>query len=211
MKRTVLSLVLIVVMMFSVSIVSQASEPTIELESRGVTENTLKVDVILNDNPGIIVMRLKVMFNTDALKLKNITDKAQLGEHTHTDNLNSNDIYLYWSNPTATSNYTFNGTVATLEFDVIDASKKAEISLLYDVDNYDIINFDLKKVDFKTNSLGLDLSSSVLSDVSNSSQTTNNQHQGLDTWFYIGVGVLVILIATVVVMIYVKKRDKEDN
>ncbi len=211
MKKTVLSFLLIVIILFGTSIVSYAAEPTIELVSQGVTDNTLKVDVVLNDNPGVIVMRLKVVFNTDALKLTNIVDKAQLGENTHTDNLSSNDIYLYWSNPTATQDYTFNGTVATLEFNIVDASKKGEISLSYNVDNYDIINYDLKKVNFKTNSVSLDLSSSVLSDVSNSSQPTNNKSQGLGTWFYIGIGVLAILIATVVVMIYVKKCNKENN
>ena len=57
MKKIVLSLVLIIAVLFSASVVSFAADPAVKLESGGVTNNTLKVDVNLSDNPGIIVMR----------------------------------------------------------------------------------------------------------------------------------------------------------
>lgn len=208
MKKAILSVALTVLMLLSSCVVCFAANPTVELVSKRVVDNTLKVDVVLKDNPGVIVMRLKLNYDTDALKLKQIEDKAQLGESIHTDNLSEKDIFLYWSNPTAAENYTFNGTVATLCFDVLDLSKSAEISLSYDIDNYDIFNFDLNKVNFKTDSITVDLSNTV-SDTQSVPQ--NNESQGLGVWFYVGVAVLVLLIATVVVMVYVKKRDEKDN
>ena len=208
MKKAILSVALTVFILFSSCVVCFAANPTVELVSKRVVDNTLKVDVVLKDNPGVIVMRLKLNYDTDALKLKQIEDKAQLGENIHTDNLGEKDIFLYWSNPTASENYTFNGTVATLCFDVLDSSKSADISLSYDIDNYDIFNFDLNKVNFKTDSITVDLSNTV-SDTQSVPQ--NNEPQGLGVWFYVGVAVLVFLIATVVVMVYVKKRDEKDN
>lgn len=213
MKKAILSLILIIAVLFSVSIVSFAADPVVKLESNGVTDNTLKVDVNLSDNPGIIVMRLKVNYNTDAIKLTKIDDKAQLGEQVHTDALDSKDVYLYWSNPLATKDFTFNGTVATLEFEVLDSSKKAEISLSYNLKegDIDIINYDLEKVDFKTDSASFDLSGSTDSQNNTSSVPTNKKEQGLGAWFYMGVGALVLLIVLVVVMVYVKNRIEEDN
>ena len=213
MKKIVLSLVLIIAVLFSASIVSFAADPAVELESGGVTNNTLKVDVNLSDNPGIIVMRLKVNYNSDAIKLTKIDDKAQLGEQVHTDDLESKDIYLYWSNPLATKDFTFNGTVATLEFEVLDSSKKAEISLSYNAKegDIDIINYDLEKVDFKMDSASFDLSGSADSQNNITSVPIRKKDQGLGAWFYMGVGALVLLIVLVVVMVYVKNRIEEDN
>ena len=88
-----------------------------------------EVTVSLANNPGVTMMRLKLNYDTDNLQLVNVTDGGLLGTASHSNAYTSNPYYLYWTNPLATTNYTANGVIATLQFKVIGGSGQHEVSV----------------------------------------------------------------------------------
>ena len=111
--------------------VSAASEPQIVVSNGVLSEDWSKyeVKISIENNPGVTVMRLKLNYDTANLKLVGVTDGGLLGGNSHTDNLGASSYYLYWNNALATSNYTANGVIATLQFEVIGQDGDYPISV----------------------------------------------------------------------------------
>lgn len=136
MKRKLFGMMMAICMLitlFSMSplCVSAASEPQITV-SNGVLSadwTHYEVTVSVANNPGITVMRLKLNYDTNNLKLVGVTDGNLLGDNIHTDNLGAKSYYLYWNNSLATSNYTANGVIATLKFEVIGQTGNYPVSV----------------------------------------------------------------------------------
>lgn len=111
-----------------------------------------EVTISLVNNPGIASMKLNVCFDSSALKLVGVQDKGKLGATVHSDQL-INPYVLSWANDTATKNITFSGDIVMLQFEVaegIEVGTVIPIEVNYDLDNYDICNVDLQKVEFAT-------------------------------------------------------------
>ena len=112
---------------------------------------TVKIDVILENNTGINSMKLTVDFDTSAFNLIGIVDKGNLGMPFHQDELTSTYI-LCWANDLYDKDYTYNGVIASLIFEVNDSTQIGlyPISVAYDFGNYDIYNSSGQQVRFET-------------------------------------------------------------
>ena len=110
---------------------------------------TVEVTIALENNPGLASAKLLVEFDTSVLTLKAVEDAGVLGTQVHKPEL-VNPYQLNWANDTATENYTYNGTVVTLTFQVADDALEGDtpITVSYDYDNYEIIDYNMKPVRF---------------------------------------------------------------
>lgn len=136
---------------FSVT-VKEVPTGKISVENKsGAPGETVKVAVKMEENPGIIAARIKVKYNTDVLTLTKVEDGGILGEHTFGNNLKANPYTMLWENGTVSDNYTKNGTLVYLTFQVAEAASegKYEVTLSYDPE--EIYNVDLKNVKFTAN------------------------------------------------------------
>ena len=105
-----------------------------------------EVTVSVENNPGVTMMRLKLNYDTDNLQLVGVTDGGLLGTASHSSAYTANPYYLYWTNALATTNYTANGVIATLQFKRIGGAGDYEVSVSA---NYgDIINAYEDEVSF---------------------------------------------------------------
>ncbi len=133
------------------SAVSAATTDEIAIEATSVEAmpgDTVTIDVNITSNPGIIGMRLFVEYDESLLTLIKAEDKGVLGTSQFTETYGS-PFALVWSNGTATSNYTFTGTVATLTFKVAENFEKnmvATVSLTTKSVN-DILSVDSTTLD----------------------------------------------------------------
>lgn len=136
--------------------------------------NTVEVAVKLENNPGIASMTLRVNYDTSVMKLLSVTDSGKLGTAVHSDNYSS-PYTLCWVNDTATENFTENGTVAVLKFQILNDAKTGNypISVSYNYDNYDIYNVNVEKVRFDSVSGNVTISNVLIGDV-NGDGTVNN-------------------------------------
>lgn len=118
----------------------------------GKAGETVKVEIALANNPGIVSMTLKVDYNAEMLTMKKFTDAGVLGAQSHKPELTSPHT-LVWVNDTATENFTANGTILTYEFEINEnalANAVYPIEVSYTRGNYDIYDKDLNQVDFDT-------------------------------------------------------------
>lgn len=110
---------------------------------------TVEVTVALKNNPGIASAKLTLDFDTSALTLTKVTDAGNLGIQCHKPELTS-PYTLAWMNDTATEDFTFNGAIVTLTFEIAEDAEIGDyaIDLSYDYENYDIWNVNVEKVKF---------------------------------------------------------------
>ncbi|MBE6798878.1 MAG: hypothetical protein E7525_03775 [Ruminococcaceae bacterium] len=101
------------------------SDPTITVSSaQGVAGDTVSVTVTLSNNPGIASMRLKITYDPNYLTLTGAQDGGLLGNDIFSSN-HTSPYTLMWFNPTVTTNYTANGVIATLTFEINELSTSA--------------------------------------------------------------------------------------
>ena len=141
--------------------------PTIEVSSAtGITGKQVNVTISLKNNPGIASMYLELNFDTSKLQLVTVTDGGKLGSAVHTDAYTSPYI-LNWANDTATENFTYNGEVVVLTFNVLEGAELGEtpITVSYNYDNYDIIDKDMNPVEFETVNGSVNIIDVIIGDV----------------------------------------------
>jgi len=130
--------------------VGDATAPRISVETvTAAAGQTVEVDVSLANNPGIVAATLQVKYDTEVLTLTEVKDLGNLGTAMHKQELES-PYTLSWANGTVEENFTYNGAVATLVFEVAADAAFGDysIEITYDYDNDDIINADLETVNF---------------------------------------------------------------
>lgn len=125
--------------------------PTVKLsEASAQPGQTVELELSIDDNPGIVSMILSITYDESALKLISVKDKGVFGTAVHGNNLAKSPYILCWANDTATQNYTVNGTLVTLSFQVKESAANGvyPISVSYDNSQFDIFDVDLNTVDF---------------------------------------------------------------
>jgi len=110
---------------------------------------TVNVTIDIKNNPGIVSATMRVAYDSDVLTLTKVSDAGILGSTSHKPEL-INPYTLVWVNDTSTTNFTANGTIVTLTFDISEDADLGEypITISYDYDNYDIYNVNAEKVKF---------------------------------------------------------------
>ena len=125
-----------------------ADEPTLTLSTaQGSKGDTVNIGLTMTNNPGIVNLTLLVQYNATAFKLTKVEDTNLLPGKMHSDNLNDPEYCLTWANDTVTTNYTVNGLLVTLSFEILtDAPGSYPITLLSVPDG--ILDVDMNNINF---------------------------------------------------------------
>ena len=122
------------------------NEPEIIVKSvKARAGQTIDIIIGITNNPGLASAKLKVIYDTNVLTLKNVTDAGVLGSTSHSPSLTSPYV-LYWNNGSATEDFTFNGTIATLTFEISDTAAKGYYPITLDFTEEDIFNVNMDVV-----------------------------------------------------------------
>lgn len=152
--KTLLAVTLLAFALSGATITASAGEtPSINVsDSTGRVGELIDISVSLTDNPGITTMRLNVEYDEAVLKLVKAVDKGVLGKAVHNPGPDLHSPYiLFWTNGTSRTNYTANGDIATLQFEILKDAVDSPVTVTYDFDRYDILNAEDQKVDFRIN------------------------------------------------------------
>ncbi|MDO5478731.1 MAG: cohesin domain-containing protein [Clostridia bacterium] len=139
-KIAILFMTAIIISAFAVGVSFAADGAISVTDAEGYAGKTVKVDVAIADNPGSIASVMTVKYDTEGLTLTRVEDAGKMGENKHSDNLSADEYYLSWFNPLAEENYSFNGTVVTLSFEIAedaalgDYDITVEVNEAYDTD-----------------------------------------------------------------------------
>ena len=142
--------------------------------ARGTFGRQVNITVSLANNPGIVSATLRVVYDSSVMTLSAVEDAALLSGSMHSDQYASPYV-LTWANDTVKENITVNGTLVTLTFDIAEDAEVGSypVKVVYDYDNYDIMNYDSDKVKFYTVDGVVDVSDVIIGDVNGDGNVNN--------------------------------------
>ena len=131
MKRMIgIVLTALIVLGCLTSVALAMGNPQYKLDDKTVNVGeTFTVDVAISDNPGIISLRYKVVYDETALQLLKVEDKSLLKGFTTPFPTISSPYTLRWADSLATVNNAKNGTVVTLTFKALKEVSATEIRI----------------------------------------------------------------------------------
>ncbi len=113
-------------------------------------EVTLTLSV--SDNPGFTTALINVTYDTEKFTLTEVSDQGKIGNPNHSDDYSLSVYPLSWYNPLAEENYTYNGDLVTLTFEVSEGVETGEYPVtleIAEVYNAKMENVTLSKADGK--------------------------------------------------------------
>lgn len=135
------------------------------------------VQLLLRNNPGIVGMNLRVLYDSTYLKLSgpsSVVDKGVLGTPHHSNRYSANPYYLCWANDTRDTNITTSANedtlIVTLKFQLVKTVSKVTkfpVSVFYDSDNLDIYNVGSEPVEFSVVNSSVKAADVTYGDVNN--------------------------------------------
>ncbi len=139
----VLTMLLAVILTFSVS----AASPKVSLSDATVSAgSTVSVDVTLENNPGLIVLKTSVKYNDSYFSVKSITDAQLLGTNNHSTNYTSSPYTLFWATPLSRTDFTANGKIATITFNVAENTPNGDYEFELVINDEDVVTTDLDEI-----------------------------------------------------------------
>jgi len=171
--KKILSLIIAFSLVLSSFIVVSAGQdsPTISVSNvKMVRGRTVDVEISISGNPGISAMRLYVNYDNTSLHLVSVKDGGLLGNNTHgTDSgtLKKNPYTLLWVNGTTSSDYSGNGVIATLTFEVDEDAEYKEYPITLSYDEYDIVNNNLQNIEVEISNGSINVVNQKIGDVNN--------------------------------------------
>lgn len=156
---------------FSLTVSADVYGGKLTLTSARGSDNTVDVTITMSENPGFISANLYVNFDTSVLRLTEVKDGNTLTGPYHSDNYTS-PYGLCWLDDLALQDHYGNGTLVTLTFKVLDASKLTDTKITL---RQDIVNFDLENVWFEMEGGTLTLTDSGKPEKADGSQTSKNE------------------------------------
>ena len=151
--KKVLSVFLVILISFSMITMAVAADPMISVsEVSGKKGDTVDVKIQINDNPGIISLRMFVNYDKDVLKLVKASNGDIFPETAATfgNDLTSNPYTLLWEDALSDQDYTENGTVAVLTFEILETAPNGKTNISVSLDEGSVFNSDLNDVKFGT-------------------------------------------------------------
>ena len=138
----VIAVVTVIVIIPTAADTETTTTPTILFESKQVAAQAGKnvsVEVSIVNNPGVVTMTIPVTWDTDVLKLTGVTNSytvlAQTAEcngwlgSTDYETAQTNGVYyLAWDNDLAEDNFTSDGALCTMTFEVIKDFEETKIT-----------------------------------------------------------------------------------
>lgn len=152
--RKFFSLILVISILFTVVISAEQAELTPKIKIRAeqaLPGRSVDVAIVLENNPGIVAMKLELSYDDTYLTLKKVNDMGVLGTYFgETNDLTDNPYTLCWADLETETDIAVNGTIAVLTFDIAKDAPEGEyaIELSYNNELYEIMNVGLEPVDF---------------------------------------------------------------
>lgn len=132
--------------------------PSIALsDAWGKAGDTVDVTITMSNNPGFASANLYVVYDEAVLTLKSVKDGGLLSGVTHSDSYTS-PYGLCWLNDLSTENFTVNGTLATLSFEISSSAPQGTTTISLE---QDIIDCNVESVVFATESGTVEIGSST--------------------------------------------------
>lgn len=181
MKKSLLSLLLAITMLFMLVIPAFAATGSLSTSAKLNAEGTgFTVDVIVKDNPGIIALTGKVSYDSKVFKLKDVKN-GEIFENIFmsSQTMSVNPYQNIWMDATAPEDIKTNGLLVTYTFEVLKNAPVGESEIKFEIaetvnfkkDNSSSFNGCSFKVNVKNNS-----AQSTQSQAVNSNENvTNNQ------------------------------------
>jgi len=155
-KRTSAWVLVLCMILLNIPMQAQAvsyTNPTVSATAvTGAPGETVDVEIVMHNNPGIVSMVMRVGYDSDVLTLKGVTDAKILGTAVHSDDYTRNPYQLTWANDLATTNFTANGTLVTLHFEIAANAQAGTypIEVSYTKNNFEIFDCDANELDVDT-------------------------------------------------------------
>lgn len=154
--KKVLSVVLAVIIALSVSFSSYAEKrPTIVVEDVLASDcNDIVVKISIENNPGLISMRMYLNYDKNVLKLKSVSDGTVFGSghSVFGDDLNASPYVMLWVDELAPKNYSDDGVLATLTFSTKAGADLSDTEISVELDRESVFDYDLNDYDFDVES-----------------------------------------------------------
>lgn len=145
--------VLLCVSMITLPTSASDNTPTIQVaDVSGSPGETVSVDLNIRNNPGIIAMRLYVSYDPAKLQLLDAEDTGLLGLGGALFGKDKTVIpyTLLWEDALAETNYSEDGTVATLTFEILETADLGDAEVSVTIDEGSTFNIDMQNVSFQT-------------------------------------------------------------
>ena len=154
MKKTGIILLTVLLLLSSIPICASATDAaTVSITSvSGNPGETVTVDVTLQNNPGMIALRLYVLYDNTALRLLDVEDKGLFGAKNAFlgKDKSANPYTVYWADSLATTNHTDNGILCTFTFMILDTAAIGNSGIAVSADTGSSLNVDLESVSVHT-------------------------------------------------------------
>lgn len=143
--KKIFAIILIISILFSFE-ANFANSMNLVVDSKtALPGDKVSINISLNDNTGIIAALLKVEYDSSRLKLTGVKDGGLLSGATFNPDYNKIPYTLLWNSATAT-NFTGNGVLATLTFNVLETAQNGEAAIKLSFNENDVFDVDLNNV-----------------------------------------------------------------
>lgn len=172
--KKIISIIVAIVLVMSIAITatyasnsnvkttSASGTPEFVVESAsGKVGDTVSVNVMIKNNPGITALQLNVSYSAKDLELVSIENGGLFNDAITHSKLDKNPIIISWYSANS-EDESDNGCLATLNFKILDEAVDSEIAITYNEDNVFDSSFNNRKFDVISGSVNI---------VSNSYQT----------------------------------------
>ena len=175
--KSTLSILLVALMLLSAIPFSVSATETGKLtftvsNKNAVPGETVDVEIVMTNNPGIASIGLNVGYDSDILAIENITFNSAMGGTTQTSQLTKNPAKIIWIS--STSNFNGDATVATITFRAnadITNNVSTNVELTYDPD--DIYNIAEDNIDSEVVNGVVNVVAAVPGDINGDTKVNN--------------------------------------
>lgn len=125
--------------------------PAIKLSNvKSKPGDEITVDVIVENNPGIVATSINISYDNSKLQLISVTDNGLLGNNTFIagNDINAVPYTFFWEDALSRENYTANGAIATLKFKILDDAEIGSTVISITCSDGSTFNSDLDDVAF---------------------------------------------------------------
>lgn len=142
--KKILALILVLALCLCNFTVFAEGEFTARIETKDANPgDTVDLAVNLENNPGVVCLLFVLNFDTTALKLVDVVDGALIPEPTFGDKYDNVPYKMLW-NSASPEDYTDNGTLVTLKFEVLPTAKAgmSKVTITYKQENVFDVDFN---------------------------------------------------------------------
>lgn len=153
MKRIFISLLLTVSMLLGLGLQPVMAAGTGRLvvsDAEGMAGETISVDVMIENNPGIISVAMQVFYDTDKLELICVDDKKIMPDSMFSQDYSSYPYYASWVDAVGSGNTYDNGILMTMTFRILEDCAPGETEISLQINPGDLFDWDMETKQFVT-------------------------------------------------------------